>query len=187
MNDIRVASRYAKSLLQLSIELDKVQETFSDMELIQRTCEESKELGLLLKSPLIKPDKKQAILKAIFGNVIGELTNGFVDLIVKKKREVLLEEITNQFVNQYRLHKNIKVATVTTAFALNDKLREEMPELIKRIMNTDSSIELTEHIEEDLLGGMVIRVNDQQLDDSIRRKLMALEMEFSKNPYVKKF
>jgi F-type H+-transporting ATPase subunit delta len=135
----------------------------------------------------VKPDKKQTIINAVFDKVLSELSSNFVSIIVKKKREAFLEEIANQFIQQYLVHKNVQVAKVTTAIPLNDKLRKEMPRLVQEIMKSDATVELIEEVDEELLGGLVLRVGDQQLDDSIRKKLSALEMDFSQNPYVKKF
>lgn len=187
MSDIRVTSRYAKSLLQLSLELNKLEESYRDMELISNTCKSSKDLSLLLKSPVVKPDKKQAILSEIFDQYLSEVTRSFVRLIVRKKRELYLEEIAEQFILQYKAHKNIEIAHVITAIPLTDELRKEIPKLVENAMNSDATIELLEEVDEALIGGIVLRVGDKQLDESIRKKLMKLEMEFSRNPYVKKF
>ena len=131
------------------------------MVLIKETCNGSKELSLLLRSPLVKPDKKRAILDEIFGKSLTEVTQSFVSIITKKKREVFLEEIANQFIRIYKVHKNIEVAYVRTAIPLNDKLRKEIPKLVESAIKSKANIELVEEIDEKLIGGMVLRVGDK--------------------------
>ena len=186
MSEIRVASRYAKSLLQLSVELKNLDKTFEDMTMIKEACESSDELALLLKSPLVNSDKKLSIIREVFKGSFSKITDSFVELITKKKRELLLLEIADQFIHQYKEYKNIEVATITTAIPLNDNIRKEIPKIIADAMNSDASIEMVEQVDETLIGGIVLRVGDQQFDDSVKRKLRKLEMEFGSNPYISK-
>ena len=90
MNQSRATIRYAKSLLQLSIEQECLEQSYNDMMLIDSVCSENKELILLLKSPIIKTDQKLEILKKIFRSKLGEVSMRFVNIITNKKREPLL-------------------------------------------------------------------------------------------------
>ena len=85
--------RYAKSLIGLSIEQDVLEVVYKDMLLISTTVEGCNDLGLLLKSPVVKTDKKQEILKAIFGKEASGLTKQFLQLISSRKRESLIGDI----------------------------------------------------------------------------------------------
>ena len=71
----RAAGRYAKSLLSLSIEQKSLENVNKDMNLVVDTCKSSSDLMLLLKSPIVKTDKKQAILSAIFSNKTTKLVS----------------------------------------------------------------------------------------------------------------
>jgi len=66
MTDSKVARRYAKSLLILASEKNLSEKVFSDMELIKNTCIQSHDLALLLKSPIVNGDKKDAVIKGVF-------------------------------------------------------------------------------------------------------------------------
>jgi len=180
-----VAARYAKSLIDLAIEQNQLEEVYADMQHIAKTCEESRELSVMLKSPVIKHDKKHAILSEIFGG-LSKTTEAIITLLTSKHREAYLEGIAKAFVAQYKQHKNIQTAVITTAVPLTDEGRQKVTELVKSTQ-AGISVELKENIDADILGGFVLRVGDKQVDASIARKLRDMTMEFSKNPYLKDF
>lgn len=184
MKNPKVAARYAKSLKDLAKEQGKLDECHSDMELILNACKESKDFDRLLMSPVINTDKKLAILREILSGKISELSMAFVEIITRKRREMLLESIAEAFILLYNHFKDIHTATITTATPLTDELREAVKNVIKKEQNGE--IQLEEHVDEDLIGGFVLRLGDKQFNASIRQKLYDLEQEFSKNTYQRK-
>ena len=54
-------------------------------------------------------------------------------------------------------------------------------------INKEASLEIVEVVDQSIIGGLIVRVGDKQIDESIKRKLINLEMEFDENPYVKEF
>ena len=79
-----VASRYAKSLIDLALEIKKLEQIRIDMLLVKEVCENNHDFELLLQSPIIKTDKKLAIFKSIFAGKISETTVAFLNLIISK-------------------------------------------------------------------------------------------------------
>lgn len=183
MRDIKVASRYAKSLLEIAIEQNSLEELHNDMQLVKSVCDNNHDLVLLLKNPIVRGDKKKAVLDKVFSGNISVMASTFINIILTKKREAILLDIADAFINVYKDHKNIKSAEVTTAVALNEEQRNKIVALLKE--NQDSDIELKETVDTNIIGGMILRVGDKQIDESIKRKLTNLEMEFNDNPYVK--
>lgn len=175
----RAASRYAKSLLSLSIDQKSLEEVNKDMKFVADTCKSSSELILLLKSPIVKTDKKLAILNAIFSNKIGKLVSSFIEIITKKKREAITLDIARAFNEQYNTHKNITSAKVSTAIALDKELKSKIMAIVKTASKGD--VEIEEEVNKDLIGGFVIKIGDQQVDSSINSKLQKLKREFSTN------
>lgn len=186
MLDSKVASRYAKSLIDLGLEKNALEDIMKDMTLINVVCSENKELISLLKSPVIRSDKKASILKEVFYSYFtSEITKAFTQIILRKKREAILFAISEAFISLYKKHHNIKVAKITTAVPLTSEQKQKIVEQIKRTEN--ATIELNEVVDKDIIGGLVLRVEDKQFDESIRRKLLRLEMEFDDNPYIKEY
>jgi len=181
----KLSSRYAKSLLELSIEKGLLEKVYADMKLILNTCRENHELRTLLKSPIVKTDKKHEILEAIFGKKTESISFQFMQIIATKRREEYLEEIAESFIEQYKEHKHILTAVVTTAQGLDEELKKQVLELVKKSYN--SEVELVEKVDKDLIGGFIIRVGDKQEDTSISRKLKLLYRTFNENPYIKEY
>jgi F-type H+-transporting ATPase subunit delta len=185
MKATRLTSRYAKSLLTLVIENNSLEETLEDMKLILAVCSENRDLTLLLKSPVVKSDKKLSILSDVFSKSITELTMTFINIITSKKREKFLEGIAESFVSLYKSHKNIETVTLTTACIIDENTKSEILKYIK--MNGKSEVELTEVINEDIIGGLIIRMGDKQLDASVSKNIKELKKSFNKNLYIKDF
>ena len=185
MKQTRATLRYAKSLFGLAIEQDILEKCKEDMQFVADTCASSKDLSLLLKSPIIKIDQKLSIFKEIFYNKMSEVSVSFVNIITSKKRESILEGIANSFITLYRAHKNIESATVTTAFPLDETLKKEVINFIKT--HREIEVDLTEKVDEKIIGGAIIRMGDKQLDASVRKSIAELKQIFSTNLYIKDF
>ena len=185
MRESLAGNRYEKSLIGLSIEKKELDTVYNDMVLISETVENSKDLDLLLKSPVVKTDKKQEILSSIFGKETSELTKQFLLLISSRNREAIIGDIAGAFVRQYKVIKKIIVTEVTSAIKLESAQKKKILQLLNT--NESSSVEVIEKINPEIIGGFIVRVDDKQIDASISRKLDDLKQGFSKNPYIADF
>ena len=185
MADTKLARRYAKSLLDLALERNMVDKVYNDMELVSNTCTASRELSLLLKNPIVNTDKKDNIIKALFGTKIDALTMAFFNIITRKGRESYLEDIAKSFIDLYKTNKGIRIAHVTTAVPLDAATRERIMTIVKQAKG--NQIELIEKIDKDLIGGFVLRVGDEQVDTSISKELRNLRNEFDDNLYIREY
>jgi F-type H+-transporting ATPase subunit delta len=185
MAETKISRRYAKSLIDLGKERDIVSELYADMQLIQSTIRQNRQLALMFKSPIINTDKKDQILQEIFGSKIDVVTLTFLKIITRKNREYYIEDIASAFVSIYKVNKGIQTAQAITAAPLSDKLRNELLTLINKI-NTDK-VELHESIDKNIIGGYILRWDDNQIDSSISKKLTNLRRSFESNLYLKDY
>jgi F-type H+-transporting ATPase subunit delta len=185
MQGTRVASRYAKSLIDLATEQGSLEKAYADMKFIAELSKSNPDLVSFLRSPIIKTDKKQAVLKEVFGGKLDKLTSAYIELITNKKREMYLPEIANEFVNQYKEKKKILTAVVTTANGIDETTRKKIMEIVKG--GSSSEVVIEEKINKDVIGGFIIRVGDKQVDATIARKLNQLRQNFKENPFIKEF
>jgi F-type H+-transporting ATPase subunit delta len=189
MKEVRVSNRYAKSLLSLGEsrnELDKIQQ---DISLIGNTIESNRDLLNLLKSPIIKSDKKAKILGEIFTGQVGEVVQKFVNILIVKKREYLLGDVCVEFEKQFKELRKILTIEVVTAVAADEEMRSSFAPLIEKIkqkLNPTGPIAIKETVDVDILGGFILRAGDIQLDHSVARKFADLKGAFSKNEYISK-
>ena len=186
MAESRVASRYVKSLLGLAVEQNSLEQVNTDMQLFAHVCSTSREFTNMLKSPVIKHEKKRDILQAIFKSKINKLSMAIIDMLTKKNREPLLPAIATEFHNAYNIHKGIQKATVSATIALDEKMKAEIEALVRKISNK-KDIELEQKIDKSLIGGFILNVGDRQIDASIKSKLKSLKTKFAENPYIKEF
>jgi F-type H+-transporting ATPase subunit delta len=183
MANTRVAARYAKSLLDLAVEKNILEDVYQDMLLFQQVSQNNRDLQLMLRNPIINHDKKKAVLYAIFKGKVTDSTLAVFDIITRKNREAVLPELATSFVIQYRQHQDIDKATVITPFVLTPEMREEFISRITQM--TGRKVDLEERTDPELIGGYLLRIGDQQLDNSIKGKLSELRYKFSDDSYVK--
>src|SRR5258708_9861650 len=131
----RLAARYAKSILDLSLEKGQLETVYQDMLLLKEACRVSRDLESLLRSPIVKADKKGKILDAIFAGKISPLTSAFITLLLNKEREGYLPEIAPAFVEQYKIHKSIQTVKLTTAVPVSEECRQAILQRVKMECN----------------------------------------------------
>ncbi len=182
MKGIKISSRYAKSLLILAVEKQQLDAVYADMKLIHSTIESSRDLRIMLNSPVIKPDTKVAVLSKIFVGEIGEVTYGFIKLLTEKTREGYLGEVAESFLEQVKVYKNVVTAEIISASAMDENTRKEVMAIVARLKKGD--IELAEKVDPSLIGGFVLRVGDNMIDTSLSTSIRNLRREFDDNPYI---
>jgi F-type H+-transporting ATPase subunit delta len=185
MNNHRINLRYATALFEFAAEMNQVEQTFNDVKLIADICNENRDLRLMLKSPVIFSDKKLKVLDEILKGRIGSVIKGFIEILVRKRREEYLPGILNTFIEIYRKSKNIKLAQVTTARILDKENKEQLINILTQ--QTGSEIILEEHVDVVILGGLIVKIEGVKFDDSVRKKINTLRQEFSVNTYIKGF
>ncbi len=184
MADLRVASRYVKSLLGLAVEQGVLEAVHKDMLLFSKVCRESSAFRIMLKSPVIRHEKKRDILEEIFTGKVNELTMAIIDILTRKNREPLLPSIANGFHNAYNEYNGIGKASITTAIPMDKQLKAEIEAIVKQLSDR-KLVEIDEIVDKELIGGFILNMGDRQIDASIRSKLKSLQLKFSENPYAK--
>ncbi len=181
----RLATRYAKSLIDLSLERGELEKVHSDMQYLQSVVKGNRDFVAVLKSPVISPDKKQAIMQAVTDGHISELTSSFNRLLVKKGRESNLPEIAHAFIEQYNKHEQIFPVKLTTATPVSDAVKQEIVDKVKSQTNM-KTIELTAEVNEELIGGFVLQIGDQLVDASVAYDLNNIKKQFLNNDFIYK-
>jgi F-type H+-transporting ATPase subunit delta len=183
MPNPRLAARYAKSLLDLTIERNSLEETLKDMQLLDAICKQSRDFTNMMRSPIIKADKKTAITDAVLKGRISHLTESFIKLLINKGREQALDEIAVAFIMQYRAYKRVSIAKLTTAAAVDNTVIDILRTKIQAA-NPEGTIDFQTAVDPNLIGGFILELGDRQLDASILRELNEIKKQFSKNLYV---
>lgn len=185
MNSSKLATRYAKALFEFAKEKDQIQKVKEDLVLVKSVLKENYELKLVIESPIIFPDKKNDIFAGVFADKLSDTTFGFLSLTIKKKREPALITICDEYVRLYNKYNNIQVAFVTTVHPLSPALADAVKKLLEE--ETQSTIELQQILDDKIIGGLKIQIEDTLFDASILSSINKLRDEFSHNVYQAAF
>ena len=183
MNSARIAVRYARALFDLALDINVVDGVYSDMKTICRLCvmDEVKEV---IGNPVIPLQKRKEAVIALAGDGTEKLTRNFIALLFDNVRGEYLAAAARNYIDLTRRHRGIKQVTVTTAVPVDDATRKEMAGLIAG--EKAGTIEFSEHIDESIIGGFILRVDDSYIDASVRNRLNRFRKEFSLAGYAEK-
>lgn len=179
MSVYRISYRYANSLFQLAVELDSLNSFADDAALIANTIEKSKELKALLKNPIVKTVDKKNLMEKIFDKKIGNHTLDFIKFVIDKNREDILFEIMFEFLNLRDIKEGIIRAKVVSASELTDKVKKEINTKIES--RTNRKVYSKYSIDNGLIGGFIIKVEDTVIDASVSHQLELLRKKLKQD------
>ncbi|WP_044401434.1 ATP synthase F1 subunit delta [Lacinutrix sp. Hel_I_90] len=174
----RAAIRYAKAVLSLANDQNSAEAVNDDMKLIANTIAENKDLSDMLQSPVISPSIKKSALQAIFKDT-NALTGNVIDTLITNKRIDIFGDVASKFNELYATSKGIESGTVTTAIPLTDDLKAKVLAKAKEL--TGKKVTVENIVDENILGGFILRVGDLQYNASIANQLNKIKREFTLN------
>jgi F-type H+-transporting ATPase subunit delta len=176
MKNTRVARRYAVALMSAAAQQKTVEATAKDLEAIAKVLHDSRELRLLVASPVVPVARKRAIFEEIFAGHISRETLRFLHLLTSKSREGILSELIEQF---RVLHDeslgivNVEVRTVVQlSYAQEKDLRAELERLIGKKPRIHQVLDAS------IRGGLIVRIGDTVLDASVSHQLELMRARF---------
>lgn len=177
MKGTKAASRYAKALLELAIEQNKLDLVAADMSYLTQVNAESAEFAVLLNSPIINSQKKIAVFRELF-NQFDVLTTSFIELIAKNGRESLLAEIAASFTAQLKAYKGIVPITIVSASKLDEGTKKSILQKVEG--SVKGQLEVTEIIDASIIGGFIVKIDDKQIDASISSQFNKLKQRLTR-------
>jgi len=181
----KIAKRYAKAFFEFSQELGKVEEIGKDVRFIGDTFQQSKELQFAIVSPIVHIDKKTAVLKTLFADKVTPLTLQYLQLVLKKRREVHLDLMCSEFEKLYKIHKNIVTLIINSVEPLQKDVLQMLTEKVKSYINAE--LEVVEQINPQLIGGVSLQFKDYFIDASVKNSINKLRKELVDKSYQVSF
>ena len=175
MSESRAALRYAKAALETAVDAKATKAVEADMQTVLETLKGSPELSEVLGSPVVSGDQKKEVLLSIFGKT-HEISQRLFGLLTNNKRVGLLGEVASKYIYLNDLTKGEKVAEITTAVPLTSELEKQILDRVTKL--TGTKVILENKIDEDVVGGFILRIGDLQLNASIANQLNNLKREF---------
>jgi F-type H+-transporting ATPase subunit delta len=178
MRNVRVARRYARAIMSVIEENGKeLDRSVADLELVGATLRGSRELRVLLRSPVISAPRKRAVLRALFSARVGPLVASLLELLVAKQREHLLLDIIEQCQMLRDESLGVVNVLVTSASDLSGAQQKQLQKELERY--TQKTVRLQLARDAALKGGIVVRIGDTVLDASLTRQLQILRARFA--------
>lgn len=178
MSELTVASRYAKSIIDLAQEQNALEVVSNDVVDLLKTLKANPQLAAVLSNPIISHQKKLGILTALFEGKMNKVTLEFFKLMINKGRGNVLFATAHEFVNQYDVLKHITQATVVSATPLSEANKAQILAEVKAAVGGEVTLEAK--VDASLIGGFVLTVGDRQIDTSIANNLRKLKKNFAK-------
>jgi len=179
MNYSAIAVRYSKALFTLAIEKDVLEKVYDDMKMIYEVCETENSFMQFLENPILAFSKKISIFENIFKTKVNYLSLQFLNLITTNKREQYLKTMAFEFISLYKAKHEIKTVTLTSVGTIDENLKNKIKDIVKNQFKAE--IELVENTDNDLIGGFVLRIDDEQYDASVVSQLENIKRKFINN------
>ena len=175
----KVAKRYAQGLLDFTNESGQTAAVFSEMKDVVKIMAESKDLNKFFLTPYIDAKKKIEVANEIFKGLSASSQN-LIRLVIKHGRENQLKNIAQEFINKVEDINGVQRVTLTTATQLS---KDNIDQILRstNLVNANSNFDLKLIINQDILGGYILRVGDQQVDASVKTKLNQVKKDFQLN------
>lgn len=170
-----VAGRYATALFDLASDGRSLNPVEKDLTTLQELLDGSNDLRRLVTSPVYSAEDQARAVAAILEKVgIKGLVANFILLIVRNRRLFVLPDIIRAFRQLLSEKRGEVTADVTSASALSDTQIETLNAALKASMG--KTVQLTQHVDQSLLGGLIVKVGSRMVDGSLQTKLRNLRL-----------
>lgn len=174
MKQTILARRYAKALFAIGKENDAYEAFNETLQAVAELYTSQAEVADALTNPLYPVDVREKVMAGIIDSAgIEKIPANFLNLLVEKRRAVILPEIAEQFKIMVDQEKNISHGSVTSAVELSDDLHAKVQTALEKL--TGKKVELSTSVDPSLIGGIVAKVGDLVLDGSIKTQLAGLK------------
>ena len=172
MRSSTIARNYAEALLELAKRAKDLRGWGTLLQGIAEAMEREQSLRRFLETPRVSAALKKEILrKALLDRAPSKFVR-FVESVVSHRRQMLIPEIAQEYMNLVDHVENRMHANVTVAREADEKTRQLIADRLGKVFNKTVIPHLT--VDSRIIGGVVVRVGDTVMDGSVRRKLGAL-------------
>ena len=172
MSSFNISTRYAKAFMEFAEGKESLEQASNDMIMLENTLSQSKELKVVLKSPVINNDKKESIIKEIFAEKVDALTLDFLLFVNKKNRGNLLLDIAKRYNEIRNIKLNRVEAEVVSSVDFSDEQKNMMLQQLKELSKKEIIPSFKK--DESLIGGFTVKINDTVIDASVKQQLRKL-------------
>ncbi len=173
----QVAKRYATALFLSVGHRGLIDEAYVQFGELQATLKHDASLIKFLGSPRIEEEQKLQLLQTVFGARMNRLLLEFLGVLVRKRRAMYLVNVIEEFGHLVEVYQGVARVTVTAAVSLSGD--EEKRLMTTLTAKTGKKIQLDKKIDPSLIGGMIVKIDDEIIDGSVQHGLNQLEEQLN--------
>ncbi len=174
---------YAKALFEVAVEKGDTGDIEKDLDGIKKLLGKNKKFRDILYHPsIIKSDKKDLIDKVIVPECSSKWVKNLLFLLVDKRRERMLDNLPDVFKGVAGKIRGVIPVKIQTAIALNEERLGKLKKNLEKL--TKKKVEIETEINKDIIGGMIIRIENKIIDGSITNHLKNLKKNLLKTAFA---
>lgn len=178
VKNIKIARKYSNALLESALESNRLDKVYNNLVFVIETINSNKQLNDFLVSPIIKADDKKDVINKIFSIHVENIVLDFLLVLADSNRLNVLEEILNQFSASYNKENNIVKPNVISAVELDDIQKQKITEKLETKLA--KKIEPKYFVDNDIIGGLIIEIEDKTIDCSLKTKFNNMKKQLTK-------
>jgi F-type H+-transporting ATPase subunit delta len=163
-----IAQVYARSLFEVAKEQSKLDVVKEQLGQFADALDDNRELSIYFFSPYFSTTEKAEGLGRLLEGV-DPIVDNFLKLLIENHRMPVIFRTRREYDALWEQENKLLPVTVTSAVALDEATVKSIGDAIGR--QTGQQVELTAHVDPDVLGGLIVRVGNSILDASIRNRL----------------
>ncbi|HEV7301349.1 MAG TPA: ATP synthase F1 subunit delta [Tepidisphaeraceae bacterium] len=170
-----VGATYAKPLLQLATEQNQAAQVGEELAQIAEIVRQNKTFGLYLSDPGISNDERNATLTRVFGGKVSPLLHNFLGVLNHRGKLRYLSQISKAYERLLEDQLGNIEVDVTTAQKLSPEQVEVVRQRVSAALGKNAIVH--QYVDESILGGLMVRVQDKLIDASVRYQLQAMKQQ----------
>ncbi len=174
----KIARKYSNALLEMAIDKNIVSKVYDDLTFVCETLNSNKQLEVVFYNPVISVNDKKDIIEKLFSVHIDKITLDFLSLLIEANRTDALNEVLNQYSTSCNEYNNVVKPLIISAIELNENQKNRIIEKLQNKMT--KTIQPEYQINPDIIGGLVIEINDMTIDCSLKTKFDNMKKQLTK-------
>ena len=168
----QLAATYAQAIYEIADSKNALDTVEEQLLLVEGTIKANTDLATLVYHPMVPAQVKKDTIAQIFGDGLADYVRNFLMLLVDKRRETALPAITKEYVRLANEKRNIAEAEVTTAMPLTAEQESALKAKLSAV--TGKNIILKPQVDQDIVGGVIVRIGNKLIDGSVTGRVQAL-------------
>lgn len=172
-----VSRTYSEALFEVALEENKVDLFLDEISFVSDTFKLHPEFFEIFKTPLVRVDEKKKIIEEVFGSKLSEEMNNFLKIVIDKRRGHFIDQIKSEYEKRVDQHKGVINAVAKTAVPLSHEDKEILQNKLSVLTGKD--VKLSNDIDENVIGGILVKIGDKVIDGTIKGRLEEMKESLS--------